>query len=196
MLTVSLSHKRIGLDNTRICTKTHCATHILNAFLFRHKVNNIMLAIGCKLTAVGVSIAENISCVFDYCSLHTETDSEIRNIMLTGIFCSHNLTFDTSVTEAARNKNTVNITEKLVNLVLCEKFAVNPLDFNICGIFIATVTKCLCNGKICVMEGNILTAKSNRAFLCAVVDTAKHFFPLGKVRLFVRYNIELTTYNI
>ena len=46
------------------------------------------------------------------------------------------------------------------------------------------------------MESNILTAKSNRAFLCAVVDTAKHFFPLGKVGLFVRYNIELTTYNI
>ena len=155
-----------------------------------------MLALWCKLTAVGVSIAENISCVFDYCSLHTKTDSEIRNIMLTGIFCSHNLTFDTSVTEAARNKNTVNITEKLVNLILCEKFAVNPLDFNIGGIFIAAVTKCLCNRKICVMESNILTAKSNRAFLCAVVDTAKHFFPLGKVRLFVCYNIELTTYNI
>ncbi len=116
--------------------------------------------------------------------------------MLTCVLSRNNLALNASVAKAAGNEDSVNVAQKLVSLILCNKLAVYPLDFNVCAVFIAAVTECLGNRKICVVKCNVLSAKCDFALLCTVVDSVKHLLPFGEVGFPVNRNIKLSAYYV
>ena len=58
-----------------------------------------------------------MSCEINYRNLHSQADSKVRNILFPAELCRENFSFDSAVSEAARNKNAVDIAKDLVCIV-------------------------------------------------------------------------------
>ena len=120
----------IRVKNTFVSAKSQSTAQICNSVLVRHNVNEWMCRCRIQLGAVGIRISENMAGEFHNGHLHAKAETEERNIIFTGVLNSCDLTFYTTVTKAARDEDTVHITENFRYVIRADKFRIYPFDMD------------------------------------------------------------------
>jgi hypothetical protein len=116
---IQLANDAIVGQLAGLCAKTHCATQIALlgtdfdvAFFvspFSDKRHYRVLTVWHKFRRVRVFHPRYVARKFDQRNLHTQANAEVRNIVFTRIACGSDLAFDTTVAEAARDQNRIQI---------------------------------------------------------------------------------------
>ena len=132
---------------------------------------------------MGVFDTRDIARVFYNRYLHSEADSEIGNIVLSGVFRREDHTLDSSAAEAAGDDYSVEVRELLLVVRLGQILGIDPVDADVGVESVARVAKRLGNGQIRVMELDIFADKSDFDFLFAVLDAVDKLRPLVEIRL-------------
>ena len=140
-----------------------------------------MLVVGCELAGICIVKACNMTGKLYCCHMHTETQSEIRLLVLSCKAYRFYLALYSSVAEAAGYKYTVAVAQKLCRSLGCYFFRINELYLNMGFVFKACVTERFHYRKICVGQSNIFSYKADNGVLSCVVLTLYHLFPLGEV---------------
>src|SRR6056297_3332706 len=86
LLTIRFSAVGAFGQFTLIPPKSHCTAFLRNFFLIGHEVDD---SVGCffvKLCAIGILQARTVSCKFNDCTLHAQTDTKKWYLILSGIF--------------------------------------------------------------------------------------------------------------
>ena len=99
------------------------------------------------------------------------------------------------IAKSAGDDYTVAVLKHLGSVLLGDLLGVYPLDINIGIIYDTAVTESLGNGKICVMEHNILSDQTDSYLLCGRLCAVYHSDPLSKVRLSV-LQLQVVTYGM
>ena len=85
---------------TVVSTQAHGAAHVLHCLLLLHEVDDGVLGVCRHLAAVGILIAQYITCKLNDHHLHAEADAKGREVMCTSIFGSNYFTLSTALPEA------------------------------------------------------------------------------------------------
>ena len=83
-----------------------------------------------QLGTVGVRVSNYIAGKFHDGKLHAKTQAQERNLMLTRVFDSLNLTLNTARAKAARYQDAADITEKLTDILSSYSLRVDPFDID------------------------------------------------------------------
>ena len=118
----------ILVEHTFVSSQTHCAAHVGDGLLFFHDIDNIVRSLFIHLAAVGISIAQYIAGKFDGDALHAQTDTECGNIVCTSVLDSYKLTFDTTLSEARADNDTVHVFDLLFHIFISQFLAVDEVD--------------------------------------------------------------------
>src|SRR3989338_7275230 len=115
ILAVALMHLRAVQQLAVLGTEAHGAAQIGSVCtLFGHagcvlpfgdQTNHWMSADGVELGGVGIAPAQHIAGELDNCDLHAEADTQVGNLVLTGVLHGLDLAFHATQTEAARHQN-------------------------------------------------------------------------------------------
>ena len=127
LFSIELTEKGILLCHARICSQSHGST-LLHSFLVRHDIYDAVLSFRKELRGVGFLQTQHISCKFDDSDLHSKADAQEWDIVLPGPLYSSDLPFNSSVSEASRDKDAVNVLKDFLCAFLVYSFAVYPLD--------------------------------------------------------------------
>ena len=102
--TVCAADKRIFIGKyTRISTETKRAAFVYVLTLVGKKINYLVRGFGIEFSGICIFKTGNVSCKFYDGYLHTETYSEIRNVVYTAVICRYYLSLNSAVSEASRN---------------------------------------------------------------------------------------------
>ena len=115
---------RTFLQRTGISAQTHRAALGRHALLLFHQVDHRM---GRRLHFARIRIGQtqHVACEFDHGALHTEADSQERDLVLTCIAHSDDLTFDTAVAEARGHEDTGHPAQLLGHILGCDLFRID-----------------------------------------------------------------------
>ncbi len=113
--------------------------------------------------------------------MHAKTYAEIRHVVHPCVFRAEYHSLDAASAEAAGDDYSVNLFQRLFNIVLGKLLCVHPFDFYLCRVFVAGVGKRLGNGKVCVVQLHVFAAKRNFNGFVACGNAPEHFIPFGKV---------------
>ena len=106
-----------------------------------------------------VGITQNVSGILDNGKLHTEANSEKRNIVRSCILNRRDFAVDSSVAETARNQNSVCVFKLFRRVFARYFFGINPVYFNIYVVCDSAVFERLGNADIRVVQGNVFADK-------------------------------------
>ena len=134
-----------------------------------------------KLGGVGAAQTADVAGEFNHSHLHTQTDTEIRDLFNAGIFDGTDHAFGTALAEAARNKNGVNVTQNLVSAFLFDLAGVHKERLHT-GVGMDTgMAECLIERLVAVGVINILAHHGDRDFTFGVLDAVNDVFPGGQI---------------
>ena len=102
-----------------------------DAFLVRHNMNHRIGGHRAELITVSIFKADHIAGKFNDGKLHAKTQAKIRNLLFSGVTNGTDHSFDTAVTESARNDDSIHISEKFVNIIIADQFGIHPFDLNL-----------------------------------------------------------------
>ena len=111
-----------------IGSESHGATHVRDILLILHDVDDIVWSVLVHFARVGILIAEHVTGKLDYHHLHTQADTECRNVMLTSILSCDYLALYASVAESRADEDAILTCEFLSYVLLCDKFGVDVCD--------------------------------------------------------------------
>ena len=181
---IGLAGQRIRINLARIQTKAHRAAHVLDIKLLRHEVDNRMRAVRIELGAVGISHTADVTRKLDNSALHSQADTEERQLMLTCILNSLNLALDAAVAEAARYEHAVYAGHNLVHIgIICFDFlGVNPFDSQLSLIRNCCVTQRFRDRDIGILQRNIFADNGNGYFFIIFFqDAGHHIMPTAHI---------------
>ena len=110
--------------------------------------------------------------------MHTETNSEIRYVVLSCVLCGKDHTFDSSAAESAGNNDSVKVFEHILIGFLGELLGIYPIYVNMRVERIACMTHCFGNGEISIMQLNVFADKSDMYGVSAILDPFDKACPL------------------
>ena len=83
-LAVGLGGQRAGTELTLVCPQAHRSSHVGDALLLLHEVDDVVGGRGVHLGGVGVGHAEHVAGeLYDH-ALHAQADAQGRDVMLAG----------------------------------------------------------------------------------------------------------------
>ena len=173
-----------GLQLARILTQTQGATQHTVFVLARQEVDNRIRC--CRINFLAVSFVQlaHIACKLDNGNLHTETQSQIWNLVLAGVTGRIDFAFDTTRAKAARDNDTVGTLQQSACGFLRNILRVNPFDFK----FSIIIDRCMFQGfhhtDIGVLQLDILTHQGNLCAMGQFLATQHHILPVMQVFLF------------
>ena len=118
----------ILVEHTFVSSQTHRTSHVGDSLLLFHDIDNVVRSLFIHLAAVGIGISQYIAGKFDGNALHTQADTECRNIVCTSVFDSYKLTFDTTLSEARADNDTVHVFDLLFHIFICQLLTVDEVD--------------------------------------------------------------------
>src|SRR5574344_209226 len=124
-LVVDTKCARTLFQYTFISSQTHRPAHVCDILLVLHDIYDIMFCLFIHFATVGIIITENVTGKFDNHHLHTETDTECRYIMCTGIMRSDDFAFYTALTESRTDYDTVHILQLVPDILLVKFFTID-----------------------------------------------------------------------
>ena len=125
--------------------------------------------------------AHYISGIFHDGKLHTETQTEERNVVSSRISDGFDLTVNASGTEAAGNKNTVYVGKKVVHIFIRNSFGINPLDVDSGAIGNTAVFESFHHTDIGIMKLHIFADNGNGHIMNGGTECLHHRFPVCQV---------------
>ena len=84
-----------------------------------------MLSLRIHFRTVGILQAEHVAGKFNHHTLHTQTDTQCRHIMLATPFQGYELAFDTTLAKARSDNHTVHILQRFFNVSVVQLFRVD-----------------------------------------------------------------------
>ena len=180
---VAFFEKRSGHHVARIRAETERAALGNLVALAGHEVDNTVGGVLVKLAGVRADEMRGVARVFDDGNLHAEAEPQIRDLLFAGIPGREDHALNAAVAKAARHENAVHAAELFLNVFLGECFGIHPADGDVRPYDIARVAQRLDHGEIGVVQLRILADERNGHALCAAVDAAYHFLPLGEIGL-------------
>ena len=182
-IAIAPCHGRSIGDHAGIASQPQRSALVDLIALTGHKINDLMYSFGGKFTRVCICDTQYMTGVFDHGDLHSEADTKIRDVVFPRILCRQNHAFDTAVTEAAGDNDTVQIGKDMIFRFLCDGLGVNPLNVDH-GVKRKTcMAQSLGYGEIGVVELYILAYKSDGDCFAAAFDGCDHGLPLAQIRL-------------
>ena len=160
-----IGSKGIGilLHLARICPQAHGAALVLHVYLRSHQIDDRILGLGVKLSAVGTIHAADMAGKLDNGTLHAKAQPQERQLVLTGILDCLDLALNTAVTKAARHQDALAACKLLIHIHIgiLQLFGVHPVNFHSSIIINPCMMKCLCNGNIGIRQLHIFADYGN-----------------------------------
>ena len=145
-LPVAAAHGRLRRNDAGVTAEPERAALVNAVGLPVHEINDLVCAVGFKFSGMRIGKICHVPCVFDHRNLHAETDSEIRQTVLSRILCRRDHALNAARTESAGDQDTVRTGEHFRSIFRRDLLGVNPVDLYICTELIACVMQCLRNG--------------------------------------------------
>ena len=195
LLSVSFQGAASFAQLTFVSTQTHGSTHLCNILLLLHDVDDIVRSLLVHFAAVGIGITQHVAGEFDHHHLHTQTDTEGRDIVCTGVFCSDDLAFDTSLAESRTDNHTRHALESLGNVFLGQLLTVYIVSLYLIVIIGSGMSQRFQNTLISILQ-IIFTYQSDVDNFCSLVATLQERTPWTQSRSFSDWHIHLAQNNL
>src|SRR3954452_1161380 len=114
----------------RVLAESHGATQIPYLLLLRQQVHDGERRLGVEFGGVGAVHACPVSRELRDGDLHAQTDSEVRNAVLTGVLSSPDLALYPAHAEPTWDQDAVAFGQLIEGLVIGESLGVNPTDLD------------------------------------------------------------------
>lgn len=111
LLSVDLLGTTTSNERARVSAQSHRPALGLDAALVGHEVDDGVLRAAAEFDRVRSFKATYVARVLDDRELHTEADTEERNVLLSRVADGGDLPLDSSVSETSRNENRVEVLE-------------------------------------------------------------------------------------
>ena len=154
-----------GLEVGGTGAETHGTAKLLLGTL-GHEDDDAVLGVGVELLRGGILEVAEVTGSLDNGNLHTKADTEEGGLLLTSPLGGLDHTLSTTVTETARNKNTMsdaNVVPSLVVLggilllgLLLEMLRINPDEVKLAAAAHGGVLESLDDGKVGIVQLNVL----------------------------------------
>ena len=118
------------IQDTGVGTKAQCTADIFYSVLIRHQGNDRMGGVGVQLNTVGVVHSADMTGKFHNGKLHSQTQAQERDAVLTGILDSAEFAVNATVSETAGHKNSLDAAQNFIYIVVVELFRIHPFDIN------------------------------------------------------------------
>ena len=193
--TVKLQSLGIICQQTRISAETEGDAQIGDSFFVRHNVNDRIGGHSAELITVSVGQSDDIAGKLYNSKLHTQTESQVRNFLFSGVADSTDHTFDTPVTKAAGNDDSIHIGKKFVDIIITDQLGIDPFDLHFRIIGNGAMLQCFHHTDIGIMKGHIFANQSNFYFMFWILPGLNHLNPVAKIRLRT-IHIQAVAHNI
>ena len=117
--------------------------------------------------------------------MKAKAKAQVRQIILSGIFCTGNFAFCATGSESAGDNNTVNIIKMLGYVFICNGRCFNPLYFDVTSLCYARMLKGIDYRGIAVTNSCVFTCDANGYFVISGADFVGEIAPLGPGLTFV-----------
>ena len=164
-----------------IFAKAHGAAKLLHVFLFRHQVNDTVLALRVELRRVCIGKAEHMAGNFHKRKLHAKADAEERHAVHTRIADSRNHSFGSALTEPPRNKDAVDLGKNLAYVFFLNRFGIHPFDMDLDLVADAAVRQRLRNAEVSIVQFDIFADNGYRDAFRQGVRRVHHGNPVREV---------------
>lgn len=164
--------------------KSHGPPQVGDSFLFFLKANDGVGALRGELSGAGAFEPADIAGEFDGGDLHTEANAKIGDLILPGISCSADFSFDAPVPESSGNENTIKAGEELFILIILEIFSVDPEDIDPCPVRCSGDCEGLIDGFVSILEFDIFSDHSDGDVGGGIDDAVDKILPGAQVRSF------------
>ena len=181
--TVALLHCRAGLYHAGIGSGTKRTALVDIVALTGHEVYDLVRALLIKFARMSVLYSGNVSRIFYNRYLHTEADTEVRDVSFSCVLCREDHTLYPAASEASGNDYSVKPTELFLDIETLYRLGIYPFDPDLCTVCISRVTERLGNRKIGIVKLNILAPQTDGPGLAAVLDAAYTTLSAGNIRL-------------
>ena len=145
-----------GLDDAGVCAETHRSALRGDGLLRFHEVDDRERGAGIEFSAVRLLHAADIAGEFDDGALHSETDSEERNLVRAGVFHGFDLSGNSAVAEPAGDQNAVHPLEDLIQIAVVEFFRFNGTESDLCGVRDSGMRESFIDALIRVAQSDVL----------------------------------------
>ena len=140
---------------------------------------------------MSVLYSGNVSRIFYNRYLHTEADTEVRDVSFSCVLCREDHTLYPAASEASGNDYSVKPTELFLDIETLYRLGIYPFDPDLCTVCISRVTERLGNRKIGIVKLNILADKSDIDLFVGTFNLIDHIAPFVKHRS-LRFYSEFT----
>ena len=119
------------LQDTVVCPQTHRTTHIGYILLFFHQVDHFIWGIGFHFRRVGFRQPHYVAGKFDHHALHTQTDTQARDIVFTSIFQCGKFPFNTTLPESRSDQDSIHIFQQFGCIAVIQFFGMEQMQIQL-----------------------------------------------------------------
>ena len=136
-----------------------------------------MRSIDVHLGRIGIFIPQDIASIFDHHTLHTQTDTECRHIVLTGIFQCYEFSLDTSLSETGSDNKAVHRREFLFDIAFGQLLGMDILQIELTIVIGSRLEQSLIDRFICVLQLDIFSYESYAYRIFGILHVCQEFPP-------------------
>lgn len=180
--TVRLLGKTSFFDGTRIGSETHRPPLGTDRFLIFHEVNHLMFGCVVEFFGIGTGKATDIASELDRHNLRSETESEIRDLVRTGILRGEDFPLGSSGTESSRDEDGIDIFQDGFGSFFLDFLGIYPVDNRFHIMRIRCGFDCLTHREIGIFEVIVFPNHGDMNLLRRMFKMMEECFPMGEIR--------------
>ena len=131
LLAVDRSRLRAGRQPRRVQPQPHRPALVLHVALVGHEVDHGVLGEHVELGRVGVRRADHVAGELDDRALQPEAQAEVRDAVVARVVGGEDLALDAAMAEAARDQDTGDAIERVVDVLLGQRLGIDPADLGV-----------------------------------------------------------------
>src|SRR5690606_1357094 len=135
-----------------------------------------------ELAAGGVLNAADITCEFNGSELHTETDAEVRNVVLTGKANGRHFTVNSALAESARNQHAMDVVQCDGNVPVIYRFGIDIDDIHFGIVGDSAVNDGFVERLVTFFQIDVFTDDAYADGVLRIFQRLHHFAPAIELR--------------
>src|SRR5262249_28122111 len=179
---VHLVRKRSFPQLAEVTPQTHRATFRTHTMLMVHEMDDRMGRPFVELCAIGAGQASDIPCKLNCRALHTETESQKRNLAFASVPDGGNFAFNSPRSEPAWNQDPVRFAENPFSPLPFDILRLDPIDVYTGLMVDTTMHQCFRQALITFLESCIFPDERHRNLMFGMFDFLDHGIPFPEVR--------------
>ena len=149
-----------------------------------------MLRLAVEFGGVGISISQHIAGELYHHHLHTEADTESRQVLFAAIASGNKFSFRATLSESRTNHIACHSLKHLSHILIGDVLRVDEMATHLAVIVNTSLLKCLNDGFISILQ-IILTHQTDVQFFCGIVATIEEGAPRAKTWCFTNGHTQL-----